>query len=81
VASKWLGDGVRYVRALFSLSSKLAPCVVFVDEVDALLGKCLTCLTAKYSACVPLILSTSSAQAGMLGDIVCHAQQAIRCSA
>ncbi len=38
VASKWLGDGVRYVRAVFSLASKLAPCVVFVDEVDAILG-------------------------------------------
>ena len=39
IASKWLGDGVRYVRAVFSLAAKLAPCVVFVDEVDALLGK------------------------------------------
>lgn len=38
VASKWLGDGVRYVRAVFSLAAKLAPCVVFVDEVDAILG-------------------------------------------
>jgi ATP-dependent 26S proteasome regulatory subunit len=35
VASKWLGDGVRYVRACFSLASKLAPCVLFVDEVGA----------------------------------------------
>jgi ATP-dependent 26S proteasome regulatory subunit len=38
VASKWLGDGVRYVRAVFSLAAKLSPCVLFVDEVDALLG-------------------------------------------
>ena len=33
VASKWLGDGVRYVRAVFSLAAKLAPCVIFCDEV------------------------------------------------
>lgn len=42
VASKWLGDGVRYVRAVFSLAAKLSPCVLFVDEVDALLGKAPT---------------------------------------
>ena len=35
VASKWLGDGVRSVRAAFSLAAKLAPCVLFVDEVRA----------------------------------------------
>ena len=39
VASKWLGDGVRYMRAVFSLASKLSPCVLFIDEVDALLAK------------------------------------------
>ncbi|DBA76458.1 TPA: hypothetical protein ACH3X2_008527 [Trebouxia sp. C0005] len=39
VASKWLGDGVRYMRAVFSLASKLSPCVLFIDEVDAMLSK------------------------------------------
>lgn len=39
IMSKWLGDGVRSVRAAFALATKLAPCVVFIDEVDALLGK------------------------------------------
>lgn len=38
VASKWLGDGVRYVQAAFSLARKMAPCVVFFD-VDALLSR------------------------------------------
>lgn len=36
-----LGDGVRYTRALFSLAAKLSPCVIFIDEVDALLGACV----------------------------------------
>jgi len=29
---------VRYVRAAFSLARKAAPCILFVDEVDSLLG-------------------------------------------
>ena len=37
--SKWLGDGVRLTRAAFTLAAKLAPCIIFVDEVDALLGR------------------------------------------
>lgn len=39
VASKWLGDGVRYIKAAFSLAQKMAPCVIFLDEVDALLSR------------------------------------------
>eukprot|EP00891_Asterochloris_glomerata_P008214 jgi/Astpho2/8214/fgenesh1_pm.00121_%23_5_t len=38
IASKWLGDNVRYTRALFSLAAKLSPCVIFVDEVDSMLS-------------------------------------------
>jgi len=39
IASKWFGEGERYARAVFTLASKIAPCVVFIDEVDSLLGK------------------------------------------
>jgi len=39
LSSKWVGDGVRYVKAAFSLAGKLAPSVIFVDEVDSLLGR------------------------------------------
>jgi len=39
IASKWFGEGEKYTRAIFTLASKIAPCVIFVDEVDSLLGK------------------------------------------
>ncbi len=39
IASKWFGEGERYARAVFTLASKISPCVIFVDEVDSLLGK------------------------------------------
>jgi len=39
IASKWFGEGEKSVRAVFSLAQKISPSVVFVDEVDSLLGK------------------------------------------
>lgn len=38
VASKWFGEGERYMRAVFTLASKIAPAVIFIDEVDSMLG-------------------------------------------
>jgi SpoVK/Ycf46/Vps4 family AAA+-type ATPase len=32
----YVGEGEKNVKALFSLAKKLAPCVVFIDEADAL---------------------------------------------
>jgi hypothetical protein len=34
----YVGEGEKNVKALFSLAKKLAPCVVFIDEADSLLG-------------------------------------------
>ena len=38
ITSKWFGEGEKYARAVFTLARKLSPCIVFIDEIDALLG-------------------------------------------
>ncbi|KAJ3091454.1 hypothetical protein HK102_000479 [Quaeritorhiza haematococci] len=37
ISSMWVGENEKNVKALFSLARKLSPCVIFVDEIDALL--------------------------------------------
>uniref|UniRef100_A0ACD5YM95 Uncharacterized protein n=1 Tax=Avena sativa TaxID=4498 RepID=A0ACD5YM95_AVESA len=39
ISSKWFGEGEKYVKAVFSLASKISPSVIFVDEVDGMLGR------------------------------------------
>lgn len=39
IGSKWFGEAERYARSVFTLASKIAPCVIFVDEVDSILGR------------------------------------------
>ncbi|XP_041993023.1 uncharacterized protein LOC121743737 isoform X1 [Salvia splendens] len=39
ITSKWFGEGEKYVKAVFTLASKISPSVIFVDEVDSMLRK------------------------------------------
>ena len=38
LTEKWYGDSNKLVAAVFSLARKLQPAIVFIDEIDAVLG-------------------------------------------
>lgn len=38
MTEKWFGDSNKLVTAVFTLARKLEPAIVFIDEIDALLG-------------------------------------------
>ncbi|KAK8692740.1 hypothetical protein V6N13_070347 [Hibiscus sabdariffa] len=39
ITPKWFGEDERNIRALFTLAAKAAPTIIFVDEVDSMLGQ------------------------------------------
>src|SRR5689334_1931293 len=39
LTEKWYGDSNKLVNAVFTLARKLQPTIVFIDEIDAVLGQ------------------------------------------
>lgn len=38
MTEKWYGDSNKIVKAVFSLARKMQPAIIFIDEIDAVLG-------------------------------------------
>jgi SpoVK/Ycf46/Vps4 family AAA+-type ATPase len=37
LTDKWYGESQKLANAVFTLARKIQPCIIFVDEIDALL--------------------------------------------
>lgn len=38
INNKWVGEGEKNIKAIFTLAKKLSPCIIFIDEADSMLA-------------------------------------------
>lgn len=69
IENKWLGESEKNARAVFTLARRLAPCVIFIDEVLLLL--CVCCVSYALRAVMSRLYrgSRGAAVAGGAGGV------------
>jgi SpoVK/Ycf46/Vps4 family AAA+-type ATPase len=38
IENKWVGEGLKIIKAVFTLADKISPCVIFFDELDGFMS-------------------------------------------
>ena len=62
IENKWLGESEKNARAVFTLARRLAPCVIFIDEVRCAVN--IVCGSRGYFAIVSRGVTRGAAVAG-----------------